>query len=81
METLEKKVRQVLEEAGWEKPSIRILPEGSHLVATVTSSSFDGMDGAERQALVWDVLDSALSSNEHARVDLVVVTTPSEQAA
>jgi len=81
MEALRHKVQQALEQAGWEDPSIQILPEDLHLVARVTSSSFDGLGEAERQARVWDILDAALSSDEHALVDLVVVTTPSEQAA
>lgn len=47
----------------------------------LVSSQFVGKSHAERQDLIWDLLDSALSKHEATRITLILAKTPEEYEA
>ncbi len=63
------------------KPHVKMLKERYRWVACVVSASFEGLNEAERQALIWDILEQNLSVEEHRRIEFVSAMSPSEERA
>jgi len=61
-------------------PAIDMRWEGIKLVARVVSPSFEGIDEAERQAVIWDLLEQ-LPAEDRRRIEFVFTDSPSEEAA
>lgn len=45
---------------------------------TLVASKFRGLTHAERQDLIWDALDAALTPHERTRIVIIVANTPEE---
>jgi acid stress-induced BolA-like protein IbaG/YrbA len=52
--------------------------DGYHLLATVVSPTFEGMDEFDRQDLVWGHLREHLDMGARARIEFVFTDAPSE---
>jgi acid stress-induced BolA-like protein IbaG/YrbA len=75
------KVKMVLEGLDLGDIEVRILENrGTRVLAAITSPSFEGMNEAERQALVWGKLIDDLGDYESRRVEFVFTDTPRELA-
>lgn len=79
MADLEGKIKTALEGLRLDKPAIDVHGSVGSVIATVVSGSFSGMDEAERQKRVWDVLRSNLSDEERLAVEFVFTIAPEEQ--
>jgi len=55
--------------------------DGEKIMGYVVSKEFSGMEDADRQDRVWDVLESALSPTEQSRILSVLAYTPDERPA
>lgn len=53
--------------------------DGRRISGYVVSKDFDGMEDADRQDRVWDVLESNLSVEEQSRILSVLAYTPGER--
>jgi len=53
-------------------------PDGERVRGVIISESFAGMDDADRQDHVWDILESKLSQTEQRRVLSLIAYTPEE---
>ncbi len=62
-------------------PYVEVTKNGHRWVALVVTATFEGINGAERQALVWDILERNLTEEEHRRIEFVFVRSPSEYQA
>ena len=49
------------------------------LVAVVTTPDFEGVDEAERQSQVWEVVYDQLDDEEQVLVDFIFTNTPDEE--
>jgi acid stress-induced BolA-like protein IbaG/YrbA len=56
-------------------------PDGERVKGVIISESFAGMDDADRQDHVWDILESKLSQTEQRRVLSLIAYTPEEYRA
>jgi acid stress-induced BolA-like protein IbaG/YrbA len=56
-------------------------PDGERVKGVIISESFSGMDDADRQDHVWDILESKLSQTEQRRVLSLIAYTPEEYRA
>ncbi len=56
-------------------------PDGERVKGLIISESFAGMDDADRQDHVWDLLESKLSQTEQRRVLSLIAYTPEEYRA
>ena len=56
-------------------------PDGERVKGLIISESFTGMDDADRQDHVWDLLESKLSQTEQRRVLSLIAYTPEEYRA
>lgn len=73
------KLQVVLRELNIAEPTIRVFPSDSfHLMAQVVSRSYETMDEAERQRMVWNLLHRKLDDHEQRRVEFVYTDAPSE---
>ena len=63
-------------------PPARInLKDEDGIMGVVVSSRFEGLEGLDRQNLLWDVLDKKLTPEERRRVVIIVAVTPKEEIA
>lgn len=53
--------------------------DGRHMSGYVVSKDFNGMEDADRQDRLWDILESNLSVEEQSRILSILAYTPSEQ--
>jgi acid stress-induced BolA-like protein IbaG/YrbA len=56
-------------------------PDGERVKGVIISESFAGMDDADRQDQLWDILESRLSQTEQRRVLSLIAYTPEEYRA
>jgi acid stress-induced BolA-like protein IbaG/YrbA len=56
-------------------------PDGERVKGVIISESFAGIDDADRQDNVWDILESKLSQTEQRRVLSLIAYTPEEYRA
>lgn len=56
-------------------------PDGERVKGVIVADSFAGMDDADRQDHVWDLLESKLSQTEQRRVLSLIAYTPEEYRA
>ncbi len=56
-------------------------PDGERVKGVIISESFAGMDDADRQDHVWDLLESKLKQTEQRRVLSLIAYTPEEYRA
>lgn len=75
------RVKAILINGNLIKPEVEMIKEGHRWVACIVSATFEGINEAERQALVWDILEQNLTEEEHRQVVYVSTTSPSEQQA
>lgn len=54
--------------------------DGRRISGYVVSKDFNGMEDADRQDRVWDILENNLSVEEQSRILSVLAYTPSEKA-
>jgi len=59
-------------------PFITLRKLGGRLGGRVVSPRFASLEGADRQDLIWDQLDEALTRAERARVGYIFASTPEE---
>ncbi len=78
---LKDRVRSLLANAQFADPTIAVTWDGPRLVASIVTSSFEGINEAERQALIWDLLAANLSEEDHRRIAFVFTDVPSRQVA
>jgi acid stress-induced BolA-like protein IbaG/YrbA len=75
----EETLRAALETLALEHPpSVTVSRDGQKLVAIVVSASFQGMDEAERQGLVWGHLQRQFEDHELIPLEFVFTNTPAE---
>ena len=60
---------------------VEAAPDGERVKGVIISDSFAGMDDADRQDHVWDLLESKLSQTEQRRVLSLIAYTPEEYRA
>lgn len=73
------KLKTVLSNLPVKIDGVRVAPSNSYLVvAWIVSPSYETMDEAERQAMVWNHIHRALDDNEQRRVEFVYTDAPSE---
>ncbi len=77
----EKRVRNILMTSDLIEPVVELFPDGMRLVVHVVSSSFEGVDDAERQALMWDLFEQNLSPDDHNLIEYVFVDASRKEAA
>ncbi len=77
----EKRVRNILMTSDLIEPVVELFPDGMRLVVHVVSSSFEGVDDAERQALMWDLFEENLSPDDHNLIEYVFVDASRKEAA
>jgi len=53
--------------------------DGRHISGYLVSKDFNGMEDADRQDRVWDILEGNLSVEEQSRILSVLAYTPSEK--
>jgi acid stress-induced BolA-like protein IbaG/YrbA len=83
METRDK-VKQLLEQLAVESPRVRLLEDaeiGPRIMALVVSPTFEGMDEADRQALVWGKLFDSLDNRDQRSVEFIYTKSPAEYDA
>jgi acid stress-induced BolA-like protein IbaG/YrbA len=56
-------------------------PDGERVKGVIISEEFAGIDDADRQDQVWDILESKLSESEQRRVLSLIAYTPEEYRA
>jgi len=56
-------------------------PDGERVKGVIISEEFSGIDDADRQDQVWDILESKLSETEQRRVLSLIAYTPEEYRA
>ena len=72
MNELKTSVEQSLASLGLRNARIDVtMDEAGNVIATLESPQFDGLDEAERQAMVWNQLRADLPADEQARVEFV----------
>ena len=59
--------------------SVRVEGRPGHWVAEVSSPDFATQDESERQRIVWEHLQGALSDDQRAQVEFVVTIAPGEE--
>ena len=67
------------EKSSLESPVVDVHRSSGIVFATVTSSTFESMDEARRQVLVWSALRSKLAAAEIVAIEFVFTIAPSEQ--
>lgn len=60
---------------------VEAAPDGERVKGLIIAESFAGMDDADRQDHVWDLLESKLSQTEQRRVLSLIAYTPEEYRA
>ncbi|PRQ09557.1 hypothetical protein [Enhygromyxa salina] len=58
--------------------SVTISQDGRKFVAVVVSASFEHMDEAQRQGLVWEHLQRQFEDHDLVRLEFVFTNTPAE---
>ncbi len=74
-------VKTILTSGNLVNPHVEMYPDGYRWVASVVSETFEDLDEAERQALIWDLLEQNLSVEDHRRVEYVSTRSPREAQA
>lgn len=59
--------------------AVRVEGRPGHWVAEISSPDFAGRDESERQRIVWEQLQRALSDDQRVQVEFVVTVAPGEQ--
>lgn len=75
------RVKNILTSGDFINPHVEVTKEHYRWQPLVVTETFEGIDEAERQALVWDVLEKNLSEEEHRRIEFVFVMSPAEYQA
>ena len=77
------KLKGVLQEKFLSAQQIIVEPatDGERVKGLIISGEFAGVDDADRQDQVWDVLESKLSQTEQRRVLSLIAYTPEEYRA
>ncbi|MGA2059033.1 MAG: hypothetical protein ABSG67_01025 [Thermoguttaceae bacterium] len=78
METLEK-LKKILREA-FPPPATLELDDDDGIIGVLISTRFEDMESIDRQNMIWDILDKALTKKEKRQILTIVATTPKEYA-
>lgn len=79
LDTLHEKLEATLRKLPINDPKVRVFPSDSyHLMAQIVSDSYEQMDEAERQRMVWNLIHRSLDDHEQRRVEFVYTDAPSE---
>jgi acid stress-induced BolA-like protein IbaG/YrbA len=81
MSELTEKITAALRDLDLENATIDARGVDRSIFATVVSSSFAGMDEAERQRMVWRALREHLTDQERVVVEFVFTVAPGEEEA
>ena len=73
-----KELLEALEALFEPAPEVNIGHDGQKFVAVVVSTSFEGMDEAERQSLVWGHLQQRFEDHQLVQLEFVFTNTPGE---
>jgi acid stress-induced BolA-like protein IbaG/YrbA len=76
--TLTDKVRQALQSLKLDGATIDVESAAPSIFATVTSRAFNGVEEAERQRRVWQVLRESLDESERQAVEFVFTESPDD---
>jgi acid stress-induced BolA-like protein IbaG/YrbA len=78
LESFSAKLKQSLE--GYlDQPSVRAIPGDFHKVlGVIVSPTFEGMDEADRQEIVWDRVLKTFPASEHTWIEFLYTDAPSE---
>ncbi len=77
----EQRVVQALKGLNLIDPEIKIFEShGSRILASVVSPSFDKMEDADRQSMIWGQLIDELGEYDSRQVGYVITSTPQEVA-
>lgn len=76
--TLTDKVREALQSLNLEDATIDVQGAAASIFATVTSRAFNGVEEAERQRRVWQVLREYLDESERQAVEFVFTESPDD---
>ncbi len=79
--TLQERLQSILAGPDLADASVELSWDGPRLVASVVSASFENVDEAERQAMIWDLLEQHLSIDDRLRIAFIFTNSPREQAA
>ena len=77
---VKKKLSEALQALDLKEQQVSVDIESGHrLVAVVTSPEFEGVDEAQRQSQVWQVVFDNLDEEEQVLVDFIFTNTPKEE--
>ncbi|MEO6811514.1 MAG: hypothetical protein ABI353_20570 [Isosphaeraceae bacterium] len=77
----QQRLLQTLKGLDLEEPEVRVVPgDQFKYLGIVVSRSFEGMDEAERQELVWERVLRTLDRDDQAQIEFIYTDTPSEIA-
>lgn len=76
--TLPDKVRRALQSLNLKDATIEVEGTAASIFATVTSRAFNGVEEAERQRRVWQVLRESLDETERQAVEFVFTESPDD---
>lgn len=78
MVDLNQKIARVLSALDLKDAEIDVQGVDHSVIATIVSGSFEGMDEAERQSMVWNALLKQLDDRERGAVEFVFTIAPGE---
>ncbi len=78
MTTLSEKVQHAIQSLNLDQPKIQVHGAPNSVFATVVSSSFSGVNEAERQRRVWEALRQSLDEHERVAVEFVFTIAPDD---
>jgi acid stress-induced BolA-like protein IbaG/YrbA len=73
------RLKELLASMGLRDAQIEVEQLGLRLVGSIVSPDFEGVDEADRQALVWGHLYEQASEWERRGVEFVFTSTPEEE--
>lgn len=75
----ESKIREAIDALGLDRPSIRFPPnDNPRLLLAIVTPTFEGMDEAKRQSLVYEALLEHFSFDDLTEVEFIFTDAPSE---
>lgn len=75
------RVKTILTSGALIEPKVVMIKKGYRWIASIVSPTFEGINEAEGQALVWDILAANLTEEEHRQIVYVSIRSPREAQA
>jgi stress-induced morphogen len=72
------RVETLLREAFPPPDQILRLEDDDGIIGVVASGRFRGLEGIDRQNMIWDVLDARLTPEQRRRIVIIAAVTPEE---